>query len=165
MSRVVLGSETTTRLERTTVHTKYEGRAFGMYILSRHIPFSFNVRVPGQRTIKAIIVFGKSAHIKPMHKDYGVIEKKYQRVYTFNIRHYLTCYLPNVMGNNGEITTPFTYNLCIHCGAQLRDGADRLVSEMIHRLYRPDKYIWQPKKTLQDRNGAESVFSHHGGVK
>lgn len=165
MSRTVLTGETTTRLERTTVHTKYEGRAFGMYILSRHIPFRFNVRVPGNRIVQGIIVFGKTAHVKPMHEDYGVIEKKYQRVYTFNIRHYLTCYLPNTMGSNGEITQPFTYNLCTHCGASLTDDANRLVGEMIHRQYRPDKYIWQPKQTLQDTNGAEPVFSHHGGVK
>lgn len=164
MSKVVLTGETTTGLQRTTVHTKYEGRAFGMYVLGRHIPFSFNVRVPGRRSVKAIIVFGKSAHIKPMHSDYGVVEKKYQRVYTFNIRHYLQCYLPNVMGSDGQLTTPFTYNECEFCQASIHD-ADQLLAEMIHRTYRPDKYIWQAKDTLQDAAGDEPVFSHHEGVK
>lgn len=158
MSRVVLEAQTTTALERITVHGQYNNQALGFFLLNNLVPITVNVRLPGPSYKQVIVVFGPKNHKYSPYADLGLMEKCCKKVYTFNIRHYVKCYL------NAPNPEPFTYNLCQVCGASVTDDKGHTIQSIVKRSYRADKFVWRAKDALQAATGKEPVFTHHEGV-
>lgn len=165
MSSGTLEAETTTNLFRNTVHQQYNGgRALGFYMLNHLVPIILNIRQPGGTNKRGLLVFGdKTQKFIPFH-DLGWVDKNCVRVYTFNIRHYITCYLPAQVGSNNQPTEPYTFNLCNYCNARVADDNGELIRQIAKRGYRRDMYIYQPVGSLQEDSGPEEMFNYQDRV-
>lgn len=150
---MLLEARTTTDLVRNTVHQQYTGRALGFFMLNHLVPIIIHVRQPGGTHKSAILVWGDSTQKYIPFEDLGEISKDCLKVFLFNVRHYVKCYLNN---DNQE---PYTYNLCKFCGAKIRDSKG-YVRQIAKRKYRADMYIYQPTKALQNEANAQPAFSY-----
>lgn len=159
---VVLQSETTNALTRITVHGQYNHRAFGFFLLNNLIPIVLNVRKPGGHYRRSILMYTPVTRRNAPYEDYGMITTECAKVLTFNIRHYVKCYLYD--SANGMPTGAFTYNQCFICGASVKDSNGRLLQQISRRSYRPDKYVWRPNSSLQNKTGEQPIFTHHEGM-
>ena len=155
---------TATGLGRTTVHQQYNGKAFGLYMFGRLVPFVLTVRRPGNQYEKVVVMFGAPAHTHSPYRDLGLKRVCCRQVFAFNVRHYVKCYLPNAVAKNGRILTPYTFNLCENCGATMTDDCGHFISMTKSREYRRNAYIWKAAKVLQDHQGADEIFTHQRGV-
>lgn len=162
MSGGVLEATTSTALARSTVHAQYNRKALGVVLLNNLVPIVLNIKRPGGGHRRAVLVFGRNAHAKSPYQDLGIRKKCCRRVLKFNVKHYVKCYLPNVLGRNGEIHTPYSYNCCNYCGVQLKDACGHLVSITSTRSYNVDKYIYKAPTVLQSCGTAE-IFSFRKG--
>lgn len=150
MGGVLLGAQNNTGFSRTTVHQQYNGEALGFFMLNHLVPIVLNVRQPGGTYKKVILVWRKLTQKYIPYSDMGIIEKCCRRVFLFNIRHYLKCYLPTAIDLNGDPTEPFTYNLCQKCGASVVDGHGHTLQYITRRSYRGDSYIYRTSNRLQN---------------
>lgn len=165
MSSGVLEAETTTGLYRNTVHQQFNGGgALGFYMLNHLVPISLNIRQPGGKSKKAILVFGDKTQKFVPFKDLGWVDVNCIRVYNFNIRHYVTCYLPAQVGSDNQPTEPYTFNLCNYCNARVADDKGEIIRQIVKRSYRADKYIYQPTGALQEDSGPEEMFNYQDRV-
>lgn len=155
-----LEASTTTALVRNTVHEQYEGRALGVYVLNQLCPIILNVRQPGGSHKQVILLWGDKTQKWIPFSDLGWVDKNCIKVYTFNIRHYITCYLPSQVGSDSQPTLPYTYNLCQVCGAAISDDYGRLVHQIINRRYRANMYVYMPTEALQEDTGTGQLFDY-----
>lgn len=160
MAQPILPADRTTSLARNTVHEQYEGKALGFYMLNNLVPIVLNVRQPGGTHIKGVLLWDRVAQKHIPYSDLGLMEKDCQKVYTFNIRHYIKCFLPKKVGSDNAPTEPYTYNLCQRCGVAIADGNGVLVKKISKRSYRRNAYIYQPQRTLQDDTGTDNIVSY-----
>lgn len=158
MGKVVLDAGTTSALDRITVHSQYNNWAFGFTLLNNLVPIVINIRKPGPHYQRAILVFGEKKRERSPYEDFGIVEKCCRKVYTFNIRHYIKCYL------NAPNPEPYTFNLCQVCGASIVDDNGHTIQNTVTRSYRPDKFVWKAQDALQDEAGASQIFNHHKGI-
>lgn len=158
MADVVLKAETTTALKRMTVHGQYNRRAFGFHLLTNIVPIVLCVRQPGPHYKRSILIFGQKRRNRSPYEDFGIIETCCRKVYTFNIRHYVKCYL------NAPNPEPFTFNLCQVCGATVTDQNGHTIQSIVKRSFRPDKFVWSAPKALQSDTGSSPAFNFHDGV-
>src|SRR5690606_12955278 len=93
-------------------------------------------------------------------RDLGWIVKDCIKVYTFNIRHYVTCHLPEQVGSDNQPTYPYKFNLCQKCGAAVSDGRGHLIRQIIKRSYRGDSYAYMPTNALQEESGMGQIFNY-----
>lgn len=161
---VVLQSSTTSAMTRITVHGQYNHKAFGFFLLNNLIPIVLNVRRPGPHYERVVLMFGPRLQAHTPYEDLGMVERECRKVFAFNIRHYVKCYLPSTAGSDGQPTMPFTYNLCQACGASVVDGRGQLLQRILKRSYRADKYVWRANNSLQNTAGSQPVFNHHEGI-
>ena len=156
MSRVVIDSATTTPMSRTTVHNQFDGRAFGFRMLTRTVPIVLNILGPGNTCKSGVLVFGGKAHECVPYTDLGNMEKCCRRVYTFNVKHYLKCFI----GTSGT----YTWNQCTVCGASIKDGTGKHAVQQLAKLsYRGNRYIYRADKTLQPCSNKE-MFTYQEGL-
>lgn len=153
----VLQSTTTNALTRITVHSQYNKRALGFFLLNNLVPITLNIRKPGGHYKRVILMFDPVLQDSSPYEDFGFVDRECRKIFTFNIRHYVQCFLPSGSG-------AFTYNLCQICGASVKDDLGQVLQQISRRRYRPDKYVWRADNSLQDRRGSEPVFKHHGGI-
>lgn len=156
MARVVLDSATATPLERTTVHNQFDGKAFGFRMLAKTVPIVLHVRVPGGSLKRAVLVFGANTQSHVPYKDLGEVDICCRKVYTFNIRHYIQCFVPS---GNGS----YTWNQCRVCGAAIVDDTGKhSFQQMSKRKFRRNRYIYRAAKTLQSGNNTEMFTPQEG---
>lgn len=166
MSSGILEAQTTTGLYRNTVHQQFNGgRALGFYMLNHLVPIALNVRQPGGTNKKAILVFGDKTQKFVPFKDLGWVDVNCIKVYTFNIRHYVTCYLPRQVGSDNQPTEPYTFNLCNYCNARVADDNGEIIRQIVKRGYRADMYIYQPTGSLQNDEGPDDMFNYQDRVR
>ena len=161
----ILEPTTSTVMTRTTVHRQYNGKAFGFYMLNNMVPIVLNIRKPGKVHYRAVLVYGRKTRNKSPYSDLGLMTKECQRVFLFNVRHYVKCYLPAQMGSDGNPTQPYTYNLCQYCGASVKDDNNRLLQQIATLSYRVDSYLWKAKGVLQSPTGPGQLFTAPSGVR
>lgn len=155
MSRVIIEASSSTPMTRTTAHNQFDGRVFGMRVLTRTVPIVLNMKQPGN-ILKGILLFGPATSRNVLYKDLGKVEKCCRQVYTFNIRHYTKCYL------DSESEEPYTWNECKKCNVSIQDGK-HTVSKMTKRSYRRNRYIYRADKTLQGCTN-EEMFTPQDGL-
>lgn len=157
MSRVVLEAASSTPLERTTVHNQFDNRAFGFRMLTKTVPITLYITPPGGYK-KVVLVFGQKVQSHVPYKDLGLVDLCCRKVYTFNIKHYIKCFVPN--NPNGA----YTWNKCSICGASITDGTGKhSVQQMSRRKYRKNRYIYRSNKTIQSAKNQE-VFTPQEGL-
>lgn len=154
MTSGTLEAITSTQLVRNTVHEQYEGRALGFFMLNQLVPIVLNIPLPGNQHVKAILVWGNNTQKYVPFTDLGLVSKECIRVFLFNIRHYVKCYL-----NSGS-TEPYTYNLCKFCGAEIHDDNNGYIRQIAKINYRANMYIYQPTKALQNDTGIGDLFNY-----
>lgn len=154
-----LEASTTTGLERTTVHQQYNRKAFGVFFFGRLVPIVLTIKTPGNVYTPSVLMFGNRLHEHSPYVDLGVAEICCRQVFTFNVQHYLKCYLPNRIAPSGEILTPYTYNLCQWCGATIQDSNGHTVSTIMKREFRRNRYVWATDSALQDAAGPDEIFT------
>lgn len=135
---------------RTTVHQQYNRKAFGLFMFGRLMPIVLNIKRPGNLYIKGVLIFGDNPHHHSPYKDLGLAEVCCENVFAFNVRHYIKCFLPQVIDSNGDPQIPYTYNLCQVCGASIVDSNGHSISSIMKREFRRNAYIWRPNKVLQE---------------
>lgn len=164
MSSGILEAETTTGLVRNTVHQQYNGRALGFYMLNHLVPIILNIRRPGGTTYRGLLLWGDKTQKYVPFRDLGWVEKKCIKVYTFNVRHYITCYLPSQIGSDDQPTIPYTYNLCNYCGARVVDDGGQIIRQIVQRGYRKDMYVYMSTGALQNEEGPDTLISYQDRV-
>lgn len=164
MSRVLLDSATSMSMERTTVHQQFNGLAFGIMVIGKTIPIILHLRQPGGHYLRSVLVFGPKYRKRIPYKDLGEVEKCCKRVYTFNIRHFMKCYLPSATGSDGQPTEPYKWNNCQKCGVVITDDSNHTIGQLAKRKYRANRYIYRATNTLQDDTGAADLFTHQEGL-
>lgn len=143
-----------TALRRTTVHHQFNGRAFGVPILDKLAPIVLNIRIPGYQFQRSVLMFDKVTRKDIPYEDLGELQKCCIKVYAFNIRHYLKCYI------NGGDTGPYTFNECKRCGVGITDDSGHAISQKNHRKYRRDRFIYQSCGVLQEDTGSGEIFDY-----
>lgn len=158
MAGVLLEANSSTPLTRTTVHNQFDGRAFGFRMLARVVPIVLNIKAPGGSITKAVLVFGAKVQSHVPYYDLGKVDLCCRKVYTFNIKHYLKCFVPH--NPNGA----YTWNQCQICNASIVDDTGKhSVQQMSRRLYRKNRYIYRSNKTLQSGGNTE-IFTPQEGL-
>jgi hypothetical protein len=145
MPSAVLDAAGSTSMRRLTVHSQYNSRAFGFFVLNNLVPIVLNLHRPGPSVQQAIVVFGPHTRERSPYHDLGWREVCCQKVFQFNIRHYVKCYLP------ASDQQDYSYNLCRICGASIVDATGHTIQTIASRSYRPDIYVWRPRRVLQDQ--------------
>lgn len=145
-------------LRRDTVHEVLDGRVFGVPFFNKVIPIQITIKNPGETLVKAVISYDKVTQVNLPYEDLGEMEKCCKKVYTFNIRHYLKCYL------TGDTDGPYTFNLCQKCGVGITDDRGHTMQQTTKRSYRRDRYIYESSKVLQDESGNKDLFNYENRV-
>lgn len=158
MGRVVLDAATSAPMTRTTVHNQFDGRAFGFRMLTKIVPIILNIKLPGGDIEHAVLVFGPKVQSHIPYKDLGKVDLCCRKVYTFNIKHYIKCFVPN------NVNGAYTWNKCTVCGASIVDDTGKhSIQQMSRRKYRKNRYIYRAGKTLQSGSNVE-IFTPQEGL-
>ena len=160
----MLDAVNSTALTRTTVHQQYNQRAFGLFMLGKLVPITLHIKTPGPAYKNAFLMFGENLHVDSPYKDLGIEQVCCKQVYNFNINHYVKHYLPSAIGEDGHITTPYTFNHCNVCGASIQDSNGHSISFIMKREYRKNKFIWATDEALQDDAGEDHIFIYQNEV-
>lgn len=157
-----LEATTSTALTRTTVHAQYNRKALGVVMLNNLVPIVLKVDIPGRDAKRVVLVFGKRAHLTSPYHDLGVRRKCCRRVLLFNVQHYVQCFLPSYVDDEGVTHTPYQYNCCNKCGAVLKDGCNHLIQVNNVRQYNVNKFIYRASAVLQSPGNSE-LFNYQKG--
>jgi hypothetical protein len=150
----VLEAATTTGLTRTTVHAQYNRKGLGVVMLNNLIPIVLHVTKPGRKAEPKILLFGGVNHATSPYQDLGTRNVCCRKVITFNVQHYVKCYLTDDHTDDG----PYTFNYCQKCGATLTDACNHLVQTNQSRKYNVDKFIYKADSVLQS-DGPDPLFN------
>lgn len=141
-------------LKRNTVHEALDGKVFGVPFFNKVIPIRITYMIPGETLIHAVITYDKLTRKNLPYKDLGEMEKCCRKVYTFNIRHYLKCYL------TGDTDGPYTFNLCQKCGIGIKDDKGHTMAQITSSKYRRDRYVYESGRVLQNKTGLNDMFDY-----